>query len=78
MRNIYVVTDTVVKADVFVFLELNDGSAKSFFYHWCLQRGTEYSLSSIGVIDNDSGVNYISDIERHFICDLRQYVNEEA
>lgn len=71
MRKIYVVTDNIVKADILTFLESNDGSASSFFYVYCLQRGhRDFSLSSIGIVDF-TGTSYeVVDVNRDHVMDM--------
>lgn len=74
---IYAINDAVCNADVFVFIEKDNGAALHYFKNYCSMRNDFdlklYQIAEIVVYENE----YIVEPERLFIVDSAKLVKEE-
>lgn len=79
MAKLYVIVDTKMKVDTFVFLQQNDGAAASYFYNWCLlQQHRDFYLASIAEIVYIEDEYRITSVERDHICDMPKEDSENG
>ncbi|EOZ9388825.1 hypothetical protein ACQYE5_000694 [Enterobacter cancerogenus] len=71
MPKVYVIVDTKMNVDSFMFMQQTNGAAASYFYNWCLlQNHRDFALHSIIDIDFNDNVYMPTDMTREHICDM--------
>ncbi|MEL4867858.1 hypothetical protein AAEU41_03265 [Pantoea agglomerans] len=76
MAKVYIIRDNKVEADVFAFLQQQDGAAGSYFYNWALmQQHRDFALYSICEVDYSDTTYDVSSIDRIHICNMPEEVD---
>lgn len=76
MAKVYIIRDNKVEADVFAFIQQQDGAAGSYFYNWSLmQQHRDFALYTICEVGYGDNTYDITSLDRVHICNMPEEVD---